>query len=52
MMFMTPMPPTNSDTKAIDASSVVSVCVVADSMPVISAMLMIEKSSSSPATSR
>src|SRR6185436_19114122 len=47
MMFMTPIPPTMSDTSAIDASSVVMVWVVEVNMLVISAMLLVEKSSSS-----
>ena len=49
---MTPMPPTISDTSAMEASSVVRVCVAEVSVPVISAMLRVEKSSSSSGASR
>jgi hypothetical protein len=47
MMFMTPMPPTTSETSATENSRLVTVSCVDVSMLVISAMLLVEKSSSS-----
>jgi hypothetical protein len=48
MMFMIPMPPTSSDTRAMLASSVVNVSVPSCCAPAISVRFRIEKSSSMP----
>jgi c-di-GMP-binding flagellar brake protein YcgR len=52
MMFITPMPPTTSDTSAMEDSSRVTVSCVDVSMLVISAMVLVEKSSSWSASMR
>jgi len=52
MMFITPIPPTTRDTKAIAASRLVKVSVALVKTPVISAMVVVLKSSSSSGASR
>ena len=47
MIFMMPMPPTISETEAIEASSMVSTCPAWSARSAISVMLRTEKSSSS-----
>ena len=52
MMFMTPIPPTTSETSAIAASRLVKVSVALVNTPVISAMVVVLKSSSSSGARR